>query len=113
MRRNANNQTIDRSSFGRWARHAIYFGVSALLLARVESSHAQEIAEPTSESESNGPDSHAGLKRRVERLETELAELKRLLKEYASVNAVNAKAGNVNAVIDVDALSTSHDHSPS
>jgi hypothetical protein len=59
----------------------------------VDSLHAQEGAEPSAQSEWTGQDTHADLKRRVEKLEMEVAELKRLLKENASAVALSKKDG--------------------
>jgi Putative beta-barrel porin-2, OmpL-like. bbp2 len=70
---------------------AVHLCVIALLLGRVDSAHAQERTEPNRDSERNGPDTNADLQRRVEKLETEVAELKRLLKENASTAAVSKK----------------------
>jgi len=72
---------------------AVYLCVIAFVLGRVVPVHAQERTEPDRDSERIGPDTNAGLQRRVERLEAEVAELKRLLKENASSAVASKKEG--------------------
>ena len=82
-----------RSLLRRLGNAAVYLCVITLLLGRVDSAGAQERAEPNRESERNGPDTNADLQRRVEKLETEVADLKRLLKENASTAGAAKKDG--------------------
>jgi hypothetical protein len=63
----------------------------AFSLVRVDALQAQERAGLASGTESSAPDAHADLERRVEALEAEVAELKRLL----AANATAASAPNV------------------
>src|ERR1700724_706013 len=108
MRNAAEKQRIDcRGLFKRFGKLTVYLCAIALLLGRADSLHAQERTEPSPESEWNGPDTHADLKRRVEKLEMEVAELKRLLKENASAAAVSKKDGAVaSASSEADVVSS-------
>jgi hypothetical protein len=108
MRNAAEKQRIDcRGLFKRFGKLTVHLCAIALLLGRVDSLHAQERTEPSPESELNGPDTHADLKRRVEKLEMEVAELKRLLKENASAAAVSKKDGAVaSASSEADVVSS-------
>jgi hypothetical protein len=104
--RNIEKQKINsRTSFTRLARVRIFLCITALLMGRVNLLNAQERTMPTSGTESNAPDADAALKLRVEKLETEVAELKRLLKENASF-AIASKNGDgaPSAVSQVDGI---------
>ena len=106
MRNAAEKQTTDcRGSFNGFGKLTVYLCAIALLLGRVDSLHAQEGTEPRPGSQSNGPDTHADLQRRVEKLEMEVAELKRLLKENASAAVVSKKDGTAaSALNEEDAI---------
>jgi len=89
------NQTIERSLFRRLGAPMICLCMIGLLLGSVDVLNAQEKPRLASETESNGPDTHADLERRVETLEAEVAELKRLLKENATAAPASANGGAV------------------
>lgn len=73
----------------------------------VDSLNAQERTAPSWESGLNGPDRHADLQRRIEKLEMEVAELKRLLKENASAAVVSRKDGGAgSASSEADVISS-------
>jgi Putative beta-barrel porin-2, OmpL-like. bbp2 len=79
-----------RRLFKRLGKVAVYLCVSTILLGRMDSAHARERTEANQEGEMKA-DANADLQRRVEKLETEVAELKRLLKENASTAIVSKK----------------------
>src|ERR1700730_10685798 len=62
----------------------------ALLMSASNPAKAQELRNAASNAESMGLDADADLKKRVETLEMEVAELKRLLKEHASSTSSSA-----------------------
>ncbi len=91
MRNRVEKQRIAcRSLINRLGNVAIYLCVIALLLGRVASAHAQERPQPNQVGELK-PDTRADLQRRVENLEAEVAELKRLLKANALAAPVSKK----------------------
>jgi hypothetical protein len=107
MRNVVAKQTIHRSSFRRRLGDAtLFICISALLMGRVDSLNAQERPEPSRESELNGPDMHADLQRRIEKLEMEVAELKRLLKENASAAVSRKDGGAASASGEADVVSS-------
>jgi hypothetical protein len=94
MRNAVEKQSTDcRGSFKRFGKLMTYLCAIALLLGSVDSLRAHERPAPSPESDSNAPGTHADLERRVEKLEMEVAELKRLLKENASVAVVSKNDG--------------------
>src|SRR3984893_5447943 len=107
MRNVVSKQPIHRSSFRRRLGDAtLFICISALLMGRVDSLNAQERPEPSRESELNGPDMHADLQRRIEKLEMEVAELKRLLKENASAAVSRKDGGAASASGEADVVSS-------
>ena len=85
MRSNTKNQPRDRSSFRRMATLTVRLFIVAVIPWWVNSLKAQIRAEASGETSSNWTNTHSDLERRVETLEAEVAELKRLLKEAAPV----------------------------
>src|ERR1700730_9371763 len=108
MRNIVAKQTIHRNSFiRRLGDAALLIYLSVYFMGRVESLNAQERTEPSRESELNGPDMHADLQRRIEKLEMEVADLKRLLKENASAAVVSRKDGGAaSASSEADVISS-------
>src|ERR1700730_12226763 len=108
MRNIVAKQTIHRNSFiRRLGDAALLICLSALFMGRVDSLNAQERTEPSRESELNGPVMHADLQRRIEKLEMEVADLKRLLKENASAAVVSRKDGGAaSASSEADVISS-------
>jgi hypothetical protein len=105
MRNIVVRQTIDRSSFRQLGDVTICLSIIALLLGCANSLRAQERTKPTAGAESNALDADAALKRRVEKLETEVAELKRLLKENSAVAMVPKNGGAApSAVSEADVM---------
>jgi hypothetical protein len=88
MQNRRGNQTTYRDPFTRRAAPLICFCQIVLLFARVDATHAQEKPQASWETEESAPATPAELERRVETLEAEVAELKRLL----MANAVAASA---------------------
>jgi hypothetical protein len=86
----AENQAIVRSSFKWLGAIAICLCAIALLLAAVDAANAQQATTPAFQTASNGPDAHPDLERRVETLEAEVADLKRLLQQNAAVITVSS-----------------------
>jgi hypothetical protein len=96
-----------RSLFKQLGNLRVYLGVLALLLGLANSVQAQERPEPNRGNERNGLDMNADLQRRVEKLEMEVAELKRLLKENASAAVVSKRDGAAaSASSDADVISS-------
>jgi Putative beta-barrel porin-2, OmpL-like. bbp2 len=89
------NQTIDRSSLRRFGVPMIFLCMIGLPLGSVEVLNAQEKLGLASETVPNRSDTRSDLERRVETLEAEVAELKRLLKENAPAAATSANGGAV------------------
>src|ERR1700737_4164109 len=108
MRNIVAKQTIHRNSFiQRLGGAALLIYLSVLFMGRVDSLNAQERTEPSRESELDGPDMHADLQRRIEKLEMEVADLKRLLKENASAAVVSRKDGGAaSASSEADVISS-------
>jgi Putative beta-barrel porin-2, OmpL-like. bbp2 len=82
------NRKIIRSLFTRWCASLICLCILVPLLVRVDAVHAQVEVRLASGTESSAPDAHGDLERRVEALEAEVVELKRLL----GANAASASA---------------------
>ena len=108
MRNVAETQRMEcRSLFKQLGNLRVYLGVLALLLGLANSVQAQERPEPNRGNERNGLDANADLQRRVEKLEMEVAELKRLLKENASAAVVSKRDGAAaSASSDADVISS-------
>lgn len=99
MRSNVKNQTRDRSSFRGMAALTVRLFIVTVLPWWVNSLKAQIRAEASGETPSSLTDTHTDLSRRVETLEAEVAELKRLLKDAAP--AGNQLHGNAASESDI------------
>ena len=87
------NMAECRCLFKQLGNLSVYLCVIALILSLANSAQAQERSERNHESERNLPDTNAELQRRVEKLEMDVVELKRLLKENVSAAVVPKKDG--------------------
>ena len=89
MQTKIEDRAVRRSPFTRRA-PVICLCAIALLLVRVDPLRAQGKAQLASDTEAGAPEKPADLERRVETLEAEVAELKRLLTANASAPSPNA-----------------------
>lgn len=90
-------QPVHRSPFPRPAALMICLCVIALFLLRADTLRAQGKTQLSSDTEASAPDKPADLERRVEALEAEVAELKRLLTANATAASPAANAAVVSA----------------
>jgi hypothetical protein len=88
----APEQSKDRRVSKRFGVMAICVAVTALLLTGATRSDAQQKIGAASDGTASGKEDRADLERRVETLEAEVAELKRLLKENVTVSGTSATA---------------------
>jgi hypothetical protein len=91
MQTKIENRAVRRSLFTRRAAPTICLCTIALLLVRVDTLRAQVKAQ-SSDTEAGAPEKPADLERRVEALEAEVAELKRLLTANATSSTPTANA---------------------
>jgi hypothetical protein len=107
MQTQMTKQRLRRTSFARRALILICLCTMELFFVRVEISHAQgkDGLTPVSESSASGtPATRADLEHRVETLESEVAELKRLLTANVAVAAVPANGGTPAPTASNDAI---------
>jgi Putative beta-barrel porin-2, OmpL-like. bbp2 len=105
----------DRRSFGRFGIARIGLLVIAASVASTSTRSAQQKIGAASDGAANGKEDRADLERRVETLEAEVAELKRLLKENVTVSgtsatrvpAVGASNSGTSATASVSAIDAS------
>ena len=100
-------QRTSRDPVTRRAPLVIWLCLVAFSLLRVDALQAQEKAGLASGTESSAPDAHADLERRVEALEAEVAELKRLLTANATAASAPANVTLSPASNEAPASSTS------
>jgi hypothetical protein len=111
----APEQSKDRRVSKRFALMGICLAVTAALLTGATRSDAQQNIGAASDGAANGKEHRADLERRVETLEAEVAELKRLLKENVTVSgtsatrvpAVGASNSGTSATASVSAIDAS------
>jgi len=104
-------ETKDRRSPRRFVVRGIAVLVTLALLACAQRVSAQQKIGAASEGASSRPDDRGDLEQRVETLEAEVAELRRMLKENARISATSANASVATGSASAASVSRHHHQS--